>query len=575
MCGFVGAICNHDGVENRLIQATSAIAHRGPDDDGFFHSRDFHAGFRRLSIIDVAGSHQPIVSADERYMITFNGEIYNYQDLRNDLLASGHKFETQGDAEVILNLFIAHGPGMVKQLNGIFAIAIFDCENRELFLFRDHFGVKPLFYASQGTSIYYGSELNALQKLVPHQLKINERMISHFLTSMYLPSPWTIFEDVHSLEPGHYLRVKNGRLHLTRYWQPQFDYEAKSQSDLLDEMQHRIDVAVKRQLMSEVPLGAFLSGGIDSSLICLAASENLGESLNTFTAIINDTELNESKYASAIATKIKSTHNTLDVPHLDLNLLEDLVPRYGQPFADTSLLPTFLVCQLIRQNVTVVLGGDGADEMLCGYDRYFKARDSELSAVDFFTMQYFRVSEGFKRRYLRHDDVSTFELYAGQIDLDLTQPKQRIMRALDFRYFLEGDILQKVDISSMAHSLEARVPLLDRDLVDFALKLPESLLFDQGYNKKVLKDLLSRHMPHDFVHRQKVGFMLPVQRWVTTIQQQLKVEFNSLPALSFDIFDNKNLMSLVDQDEHTFESAYFLFGFYIFNIWLKSFHGVS
>lgn len=569
MCGIIGIHGKRLRIKSHFESSLSKLSHRGPDDSRIFEDRDLLMGFRRLAIIDLNTGQQPIVSPDERYVITFNGEIYNFKEERALLEKQGHSFSTKGDAEVILHLFMEYGPSMVARLNGIFAIAIFDRVEKELYLFRDHMGVKPLYFFIDDDGISYSSELNALCHL-HGGFPINKEAIYDFLSLMYIPAPWTVFEGVKSLEPGHYLKYSAGEVEDVAYFRP--DFSPVSHQDQ-EEIEGTLYEAVRRQLLSDVPLGAFLSGGVDSSLVCLAATLQLSDPLKTFCAVIEDEELNERPFAKEVAERVESQHFETEVPGFNLNRLPEIIAQYGQPFADSSLLPTYLISEQIKKHVTVVVGGDGSDELFGGYGRYNLAYSSDMEVDDFFNKQYFRVSESFKRRYLlpgEKDKQATGTRLMKQIGIESCPSKTTVMRAMDWRYFLEGDILQKVDISSMAHSLEARVPFLDQDLIKLAMRIPDEQLFDQKNSKKILKEILSKKMSRNFAYRKKVGFMLPIEKWIETIATHLKEGFETLQLWELEIFDPIELKSLLAQKKHSFESAYFIFGLYVLNSWLLS-----
>lgn len=569
MCGIVGIVGNNT---NGLESATNSLKHRGPDETQFYHKDQFHVGFTRLAIIDIATGSQPIQSSDENYCIAFNGEIYNFQELRKKLEGE-FVFKTKGDAEVILNMFIKYGPEMVQYLNGMFAISIYDFKKKQLYLFRDHVGIKPLFYSQNSEGFVFASELNALKQLCG-SLKINEQIIQYYLSMLYIPSPWTIYKEISSLEPGHYL-CYDGKITITQYWKP----IVREISSDIEECKQRIKVvleqAVKQQLIGERPLGIFLSGGVDSSLISYFASKHLKE-LKTFTITVEG--LNEQQYASALSKRIGSIHKEVNLPKMELELLNNSILRYGQPFADSSLLPTYMVSKLTSQDVTVALAGDGGDELFCGYDYRYEKALSSVGCDDFFDNYYFRVSEAFKRKFLLKSDETTFSFLNRKLVLDKEDSPINTSRLFDIRFFLES-MLTKVDISSMANSLEVRVPFLCQQVVDTALQIPMEHLFDGKMCKKVLKEILCEVMPREFVYRPKMGLMVPLRDWAKELAGILLRGLNKDPIWQLNIWNIEEISKFLRYSEsgfrdsrkpHNSHSASFIFALYVLNYWLKA-----
>lgn len=571
MCGIIGAFTKSKPIIDRLDEACSLLYHRGPDEEGRYDTEDMHMRFRRLAIIDIATGSQPVISEDGNHIVMFNGEIYNFVALRRDLEKEGYRFKTKGDAEVVLNMFLKYGPEMVQYLNGIFAIVVYNCKNKELFLFRDHVGVKPLFYSEGVFGFAYSSELNALRHLLG-DLMIDKEIICHYLSMLYIPAPWTIYKQVKSLEPGCYLRYKDNKINQVQYWK--LDFVEERRDGLEELVEDTLCNAIENQLISERPLGAFLSGGVDSSLIALFAKSK------TFSVVVKDKKHDERRYARAIAEKIKSEHYEIELPKIDIRLLDKVISLYGQPFADTSMLPMYVISELISKHVTVALSGEGGDELFCGYEyRYLQALKNGKENSDFFDSVYFRVGEDFKRQYLKSCQESTYSLLLRQLGVDSSLSKTKIMRLLDTRYFLEGDILQKADISGMAHSMEVRVPFLCQNMLKMASTLPEEVLFDKGCTKKILKKILAKKMPHDFVYRPKVGLNLPIQKWIGEIANNLYNGFPNDPVWQLNIFNLDTISVFLNHSRHgrrterrphNYESASFIFAIWVLNIWLKN-----
>lgn len=561
MCGFAGILSADKVTRSRTKIAATLLQHRGPDEERFYECEDYSVAFRRLAIIDVANSSQPI--ENERFVLVFNGEIYNYLELKENWLKGKYNFKTIGDAEVILAGYTIYGCDFFKRLNGIFAFAIYDKSTKKVVLCRDPAGVKPLFYRKQFTELTFASELNALLGIADCKFKLNEEALRIFLSTGYIPAPWTIYRGIDSLEPGTYLMRDKLDTKIVRYWN-----EEKNETPTVEMFEDQLQKAIKQQLMSERPLGVFLSGGVDSSLITLGASRE--QQVDTFTAVIEDEEWNEQAYANQIAEKVNSRHHEVHLSGLSSDLIENIIYRYGQPFADASMVPTYLVSQLVREKgVVVVLAGDGSDEMYCGYEyRYNKAIEHE--AADnraFFDEHYVRVPCELSAGYLT-SNFSVFEAFSKKIDTS-SQSKVDLMRKFDSRFFLEGDILQKVDIASMAHSLEVRVPFLSQDLIHLVAQMPSSLLVDQGCSKKLWKEILAKQMPREFVYRKKVGLQIPLKKWIDTLLESIGPNdpIWSLSVLRVDRF-RALLESRKRRKLHNITSN-FLFFVYVLNVWLK------
>lgn len=562
MCGFAGILSADKVARSRTKIAAMLLQHRGPDEERFYECEDYNVAFRRLAIIDIATSSQPI--ENERFVLTFNGEIYNYLELKESWLKGKYNFKTTGDAEVILAGYTIYGCDFFKRLNGIFAFAIYDKSTKRVVLCRDPAGVKPLFYRKQFAELTFASELNALLGMTDCKFKLDEEALRIFLSTGYIPAPWTIYQGISSLEPGTYLVRDKLEVKIVRYWN-----EEKTEAIPTIEMfEDQLQKAIKQQLMSERPLGIFLSGGVDSSLITLGASRE--RQLDTFTAVIEDEEWNEQAYANQIVSKVGSKHNEVHLSGLSSDLIEGIIHRYGQPFADASMVPTYLVSQLVRsKGVVVVLAGDGSDEMYCGYEyRYNKAIENKSTDNRaFFDEHYVRVPCDLSAGYLT-SNFSVFEAFSKKIDTS-SQSKVDLMRKFDSRFFLEGDILQKVDIASMAHSLEVRVPFLSQDLMRLVAQMPSSLLVDQGCSKKLWKEILAKQMSKEFVYRKKVGLQIPLKKWIDVLLEGIG---SNDPIWNLPIIRTDRLQALLESRKrrklHNITSN-FLFFIYVLNVWLK------
>jgi len=581
MCAIAGVVYLYrDALHHDIEKMINDMKHRGPDDLGFFFDQKIALGQSRLAVIDIQGGKQPMLSSDGNLVLVFNGEIYNYKDLMFSLQEKGIVFKTQSDSEVLLHLYEQYGSQMMMMLNGMFSFAIYDKRNNEIFIARDRLGVKPLYIYQKNGLFAFASELQGLFSLseIRSNLSLNHDALWHYFSLLYVPPPKTIFQEISVFPAGSYGYVRNGILELEAYWSPiilEPSSESASLDVYLDTARKLINTSVSLRMQSDVPYGAFLSGGVDSSLVVGAMATASHEPVKTFTARIQDEELDEVSYAAVVADKYKTEHHVLDVGTLDRAVLYKIVSHMGQPFADSSILPTYLIAQKIRQFVTVVLGGDGGDELFCGYNKYSKllTNDSNATVEEAFINRVGEdqknsiFSEEFKERITEKKTFSALlqhpwnKEYQG---LDL-------LRFLDITYFLGGDILPKLDSLSMAHSLEAREPLLDNALVEFALSLPTSMLVSQHYNKVLLKALVAREFSDSHAYRQKVGFIIPVSRWLSELLK------DGLPEPLFhDIFNQKKVNESLDRfikGDQT--ETQLLFGYAMFAFWSEWFRSLE
>ena len=549
----------------RIERMCAAMAHRGPDGQGVWTAPGVGLGHLRLSIIDLAGSPQPMASSDGRAMLVFNGEIYNYRELREELRGFGAEFRTDGDSEVILAAWQKWGPACVARLHGMFAFAIYDLTERTLFLARDRLGVKPLFYAplSDG-SVAFASELKGLLANPLLRREIDPLAIEDYMTWGYVPDHRSILAGVHKLPAGHTLLLRHGRPlpQPVQYWDVSFAERRQGRaSDLEAELLHLLRQAVTSRMTADVPLGAFLSGGVDSSAVVALMAEASNAPVKTCTIGFDVAALDETGYAQQVATKFATDHRARQVSPDDFDLVDTLAAMFDEPFADASALPTWRVCQLARESVTVALSGDGADEAFAGYRRHkFQHAEDRLRGI---VPQALRgpVLGGLGAAYPKADWAprslrakttllslaGTSEagyaravailppelrqgLYSPEFlklrgDYRAEQPFEAVMRGAqarsgldraqyaDLKFWLPGDILTKVDRTSMAVSLEAREPLLDHRLIEFAAALPEGLRTRRGEGKWLLKKAMQRYLPDEVLYRPKQGFVLPMAQW--------------------------------------------------------------
>ncbi|MEQ1540645.1 MAG: XrtA/PEP-CTERM system amidotransferase [Novosphingobium sp.] len=568
MCGIAGIfhLATPKPVDPlRVERMCDAIAHRGPDGHGVWTAHGVGLGHRRLSIIDVAGSPQPMASSDGRAMLVFNGEIYNFRELREELRGAGAEFYTDGDSEVILAAWQRWGPGCLPRLHGMFAFAIYDLGARTLFLARDRLGVKPLFYAplSDG-SLAFGSELKALLAHPLLRREVDPLAIEDYLAWGYVPDHRSILQGVQKLPAGHALLLRHGAPlpAPSQWWDVSFaERRSGRAADLEVELLHLLRQAVTSRMVSDVPLGAFLSGGVDSSSVVALMAEASCNPVKTCSIGFDVAALDESSYAAQVAELFATDHRSRVVSPDDFGAVDQLAAMFDEPFADASALPTWRVSQLARETVTVALSGDGADEAFAGYRRHaFQHGEDRMRSIlpqalrgpVFGALGAIYPKADWAPRPLRAKSTllalaGTSEAgYARAIgivppelreplyspaflrlrgDYRAEQPFEALMRRAparsgldraqyaDLKFWLPGDILTKVDRTSMAVSLEAREPLLDHRLVEFAASLPEGLRLKRGEGKWLLKKTMRRYLPEDILFRQKQGFVTPIAQW--------------------------------------------------------------
>ena len=563
MCGIAGIVAMHGARPERetVERMRDSLVHRGPDDDGLLMHDSVAFGMRRLAIIDLQTGHQPISNEDGSVSVVFNGEIYNYRELRNELQAQGHRFRTAADTEVIVHLWEQHGIDFPKRLNGMFAIALLDRTRQRVVLARDHVGVKPLYFAIDAQQLVFGSEIKAIlaSGRVARQLDVDA--LAQYLSWEYVPGAATLIRDIRRLEPAHTLELDlaTGRMELRRFWDPAtgsdpaFTHGVPDWEDAVDQA---IRQAVRRQLVSDVPLGAFLSGGVDSSLVVAASA-----GVSTFSIGFEDPSYNELQWARRVASHLGVPHHfEIIKPHV-LDLFGSLLHFLDDPIGDTSIFPTYLVSKLARGHAKVALSGDGGDELFGGYethmaqrlDRYWRLAPhwlrrwfiepivgalSPTQAKKGFVNKARRFVEGSRldpllghtRWRLFCDEAARQTLFSENARAGITSSVGKHVERLrsesrqleerdqslyvDFRSYLVDNCLTKVDRMSMACSLEARVPLLDRELVELAFRMPPELKFNALYGKIILRRVAARYVPRDCVYRPKEGFSVPIKTWL-------------------------------------------------------------
>jgi asparagine synthase (glutamine-hydrolysing) len=558
MCGIVGYVGTGD--EAQLRAMCRAIKHRGPDDEGVFVASGVGLGSRRLSIIDLSGGHQPLSNEDGAVWVTFNGEIYNFRELRANLTrARGHEFRTKTDTEAIVHAYEEYGDDCVSHLSGMFAFALWDSRRERLLLARDRLGIKPLYYAQldDGT-LAFASEIKALRRLPQLSTTLDLTALDQYLRLQFIPAPRTIFSGVRKLAAGHRLiwEKKEGKgsgVRVERYWTPRFQPEYQvSEDEWLTRLDAHLMRAVELQLVSDVPLGAFLSGGTDSTAVVAAMSRMMDRPVKTFTIGFDDVRYDESLYASAVAKHLGTDHHHVIVGRgIDVQLFEQLIAQLDEPLADSSFIPSYHVARLAREEVKVVLTGDGGDETFGGYQKYqamlaWNARWQKLAATlkpaqtylrraapampaGRRTMQLFALdgTERFAELAYRYYSFEAPTLYGPDLaqaadgifwrEIDDAVRNEEPMAQLqhaDYLTYLPEDILMKVDKMTMAVSLEARVPLLDHSLQEMAMTMPPSLKTRGSETKYLLKKWLRDKVPSSLLDRPKIGFAPTLSYWL-------------------------------------------------------------
>lgn len=565
MCGVAGKL-NLDGRPvdpEQLTAMAQLLAHRGPDDQGVYVDGPLGLAHRRLSILDLSpAGHQPMGSEDGRLWITFNGEIYNFLELRRMLESKGYRFRSRTDTEVLLYLYAEYGPECLRHLRGFFAFALWDAGRRRLFAARDRLGKKPFFYYFDGRTFLFASEIKSLLQDPAVVARPDIQAIHHYLTYQYVPSPWSAFEGIRKLPPAHYLILEDGHLSTARYWQ--LDYRRKvpmSEPAAAEALLDHLREAVRLRLISDVPVGAFLSGGIDSSAVVAMMSQVSNAPVKTFSIGFEEADYNELAYARKVADKFGTEHQEFVVKPQAVEILPKLVWHYNEPFADSSAIPTYYLARMTRARVTVALNGDAGDENFAGYDRYAGARLAHYyDQIPAPLRRSFEaacrkllpasanprgwISKGRRfvesmsgdpaRRYCRWvshfspDQKAALYSPAFRAQLNGFDSEQILIDRLhgssasnivevildaDVQTYLPDDLLVKVDVATMAHSLEARSPLLDHVLMEFAASLPVDFKLRRFTKKYILKKALTGILPPEILHRPKMGFGVPIDHW--------------------------------------------------------------
>ncbi len=567
ICGYIGI--REDGL---LENMTAALAHRGPDGVGYFKTDDVGLGHRRLSIIDVAGGQQPIENEDGSLVLICNGEVYNYQELRAELLARGHRFRTRSDSEAMLHLYEDRGPECLQRMVGMWAVAIYDKKKQRLFLARDRLGIKPLYYLHLGDRFLFASEFKAILRYTGFEPTLNPRAIHDYLTLRYVPGPGGMFKELRKLPAAHYAIIEKGQVTLTRYWEPELYNGSFNGSDeeYLEGFAERFERSIRRRLISEVPFGAYLSGGLDSSTIVATMSKLVSKPIRTFTVGF-DYEHDELTQAAATAKLLGCEHSEIACRTSDIDLLPRVVYHLDEPIGDPIVIPMYQLAQQAKKHVTVILTGEGADETLGGYlfhkallagHRLARAiprsirraivspalaitpaswinlafdypanlgQRGKRKVLDFLNLlEPEQLPHAYRHLISLFDHRDTTDLYTedfkqslngsgsseeGLTALNSAAPYLNRILHLQFSHWLPDDILMKQDKTSMAHAIEARVPFLDHELVEYALRLPPALKIRGGVTKYILRQYASVILPKDVTFRRKMPFYVPIEKY--------------------------------------------------------------
>jgi len=589
MCGIAGFISiPKNYTEKQLVSMTDLLTHRGTDASGYFFDGFCGLGHRRLSVLDLSDAgKQPMFSACGKYAIVFNGEVYNYKEVAQELNIVQ---KTGTDTEVLLEAFILKGPDFVNLLNGMFAFVIYKLDESKIWIFRDRVGIKPIYYFYDGLNFVFASELKAVKSLLEQNqtLKINKHAINSYLHLGYIEEPNSIYENISKFPSGHYAELSNNQsLKFTNYWNlfTKINDEIDSFEEAKDKLKYLLFSSVNYRLISDVPFGTFLSGGVDSSLVTAIAANISEKKINTFTIGFHDKSHSEAEYAAKISKSLGTDHHEMILSEKDsIQLLEDIVGVYDEPFADTSAIPTMLISKFARQHVTMTLAGDGGDELFMGYGAYQWAKrlqnpflnafkqpiggflsslpqnkykraamlfkyDNEANVMDhIFSQEQYLFSENELHTILKNKDTNllTYGVPFSLVDKSLKPEEKQAL--FDFKYYLKDDLLVKVDRASMKYSLETRVPLLDYRIVEYSFGLPIDYKLKNGESKHILKSILYDYVPQELFNRPKRGFSIPLVKWLKNDLGYLIEDYTNTQIINkYDILDSDAVQLLVKQ----------------------------
>ncbi len=632
MCGICGYISRKRITLERLKSMNDTMYHRGPDDSGeeiYEMSGGWHVGFaqRRLSIMDLSVlGHQPMHSPDRRVSVVYNGEIYNFRELREEL--ADYSFRSDCDTEVIIAAYLKWGIHCLEKFNGMFAIALYDRETEEVYLTRDRIGKKPLYYWYEDENLVFASELKPIMECPGFSGKIEERVLSRYLFQQYINAPESIYKNVYKVEPGAVLCFHSGEIRTWKYWDIKEVYHRAQAHEIGDyqeakeQLKTLLRKSVKMRMIADVPLGSFLSGGYDSSLVTAMAQECSESPVKTFSIGFHEEKYNEAKYAKAVADHLGTEHTELYIDEKDMFGLVESIPKYyDEPFADSSEIATMMVSQLAREHVTVALSGDGGDEFFCGYNIYDNVRQAQrldglggmvhgLCGLPGFKQMHMEDRLPFKVRviagnrekesktqfgagnYLVRARAMVKEMPAGEEALPIhyliesgygVKDWQVRRMLLDMDTYLPGDILCKVDRASMKYSLESRCPILDKEVMECSFRIPHKYKYAEGGKKFILKDIAYDYIPKQLLERPKVGFGVPLDKWLRGPLREQLLDYCSYDYLKKqDIFDAKYVSDMIGEYIRTGDAgpatganySKLTWSFFVFQQWYQMYRNV-
>ncbi|MFP4162455.1 MAG: asparagine synthase (glutamine-hydrolyzing) [Chitinispirillaceae bacterium] len=594
MCGICG-ILNLDGKqvsEKLLRKMAKTLVHRGPDDHGDYIDGNLGLAHRRLSIIDLTSGHQPMSNENGEIRIAFNGEIFNHQSLRDSMLQRGHRFKTQCDTEAIIHSYEEYGHGVLDHLRGQFAFALWDRNKKNLFLARDRIGIKPLYYAQRGKAFYFASEINAILSVIGESPTLDTQGLNQYLTLGYTWGNTTLFSGIHKLEPGHFVSLDTRNFETGCYWRVE-DYIGKyhrtDSQTCTSAVTSLVEDAVTMRMMSDVPLGAFLSGGVDSSIVVSIMAEASRSAINTFSVVFEDEKFDESPFSSMVARKYGTNHRTLNGEYRTNEILPTIIRHLEEPIPDCATIPTYAMSKLTKDFVTVVLSGDGADEVFAGYNKYsillsmYYASPMRIFTSPFVNYFYKKKLNGRRGISLSTDmrDLYVALLSAfnqtersGILNRDFLEVENELissvpthihpldtLQCMDLKYWLPNDVLLKVDKMGMAAGLETRLPYLDHKVIETALCIKPKLRMSIGKQKKILKQQFAHKLPPEVISRRKQGFNFPFESVVSN--DVITSTFGDSSLYSF--LDRDQVMKIVERRNspeaygNKFRNLFFLF----------------
>ncbi|WP_338476232.1 asparagine synthase (glutamine-hydrolyzing) [Tetragenococcus halophilus] len=612
MCGIVGFVnmtYSKNEKNEQLDQMMKRVVHRGPDNTGKFVDEGVGLGFRRLSIIDLKCGNQPIFNESDSKAIIFNGEIYNYQELQEDLHTKGHTFTTNADTEVILHGYEEYGADIVKKLRGMFAFAIWDRDKQELFGARDHFGIKPLYYYHKNETFLFGSEIKSFLDHPAFEKRVNPGALKPYMTFQYPATDETFFKDVYRIPEGHYFYVKEGELTITQYWDPEYEEEPMTEDEAIDKIDQAVQETIEAHLVSDVEVGTFLSSGVDSSLVTTITKPNY-----TFSIGFGEHTYNESSEAKKL-TEILNLNNYSRVIESEeaFNAFPTIQYHLDEPSSNASCVPLYFLAKLASEHVKVVLSGEGADELFAGYTEYGFSSNSKMVRVfaqglkklpkksryrlasrlehtgnfhgklhlyrsiapaeDFFIGQAKVFDESESEEYLKpkyQQSESVHDIVEKQYEKVPDLPELKKMQYLDMHQWMPKDILLKADKMTMANSLEARTPLLDIRLMEVAEKIPTKYLLNSKNTKYAFRKAAHRHLPDEWANRKKLGFPVPIKDWLH--EERFYKQVREIFAADFaaEFFNQEKILDLLDQNyQENIDARRHIWTLYSFLVWYK------